>query len=626
MMFLNEAPKAPGLRSPLALALGLALSQLATGSAWSQAQPVANQLVPVVVVATREPQAIDRVLADVSVISREDIERRGASAAVDLIKALPGFQSVRNGGPAATSSLYLRGAESRHVLVLIDGVRVDTQSGSGGATWELMPAAQIDHIEVVRGPASAIYGSDAAAGVIQIFTRSGQGPAHLDLGVGVGSLGFVSKDAQLSGAHEGLRYSVSVATERATGFGARSNVRAGTRAADDDGYESASASTRLGYTFNAQHQVQAALTRHHLNGQYDASTTSAADDRSIHDLNTASLQWVAQWLQAWRSTFALTQSTDRYETRPSPYVTQTEVKNASWINQVQWGAHTLHATLEGREDHLINASVTGPKDTRRDGALGLGYDWHDGPLAMQSFIREDHDSEFGQHVNGSVAGGWDLSPAWRVRTSWGTAFRAPTLFQRFSPNGQANLVPEASRTGELGLQYRQGENQFGITAYNTHFNNLLSYGAAGVCQSTQGCYRNTASAVLKGWELSGGSTWADVRLTGSVNFDGPTNQADGKLLARRARQYARLKAETDVFNWQLAVRLEASAKRFDDAANLNRLPGYAVWGVDAQTRLAPQWTLVLRADNVFDRSYQTALNYGSTPQTAFVGVRWTPGL
>lgn len=621
MSFLNSVPRAPGVRSALAVACGLVLAAPFVAQATD-----ADDVGQVVVTASRAPQPISRVLADVSVITRDEIERRGSASAVDLIAALPGFEISRTGGPASITGVFLRGAESRHLLVLIDGVRVDTQSGAGGATWEALPASQIERIEVVRGPASAVYGSDAMAGVVQIFTRQGQGPARVEVGFGVGTLGLWSSDAQVSGKQGAWDYAVGLASERSSGFDARVNSVAGTRAADSDGHRSASGSARLGYALNERHRVQASVASQHINGEYDATAGSTTEDRSIHDLDAASLNWTAQWLPAWRSTVSAGQSIDRYETRPSSYVTRTEVQNAAWTNEVKLGDHVVRAVLEGRSDRLLNSSVSGGEGTRRDGAFGIGHEWRRDRLAIQSAIREDHDSAFGTRVTGSVAAGWDLDRTWRVRGSWGTGFRAPTLYQRFSPYGQADLLPESSRTSEVGLQYRDGSTRLSLTMFDSHVTNLIQFGAAGVCESEYGCYRNVDAAVLKGVELSGATTWAGVRLSASWNIGSPKNAETDKLLARRARQHGVLRAEKAVSDWLVGVNVKASGHRFDDAANTRPLGGYALWGIDAQTRLAPEWKLVLRADNLFDKDYQTARNYASAPRTVFVGVRWTPGL
>lgn len=617
MFFSNSVRVAPGVRSALAVACGVTLSVAKVAGAAEQAVEA------VVVTANREPQSISKVLADVSVITRDEIERQGGgSNAVDLLRMLPGFEITRTGGPASVSNVFLRGAESRHLLVLIDGVRVDTQSGSGGATWEAIPASQIERIEVVRGAASAIYGSDAIAGVVQIFTRTGQGPARLELGLGVGNLGLVSQDAQVSGSQGAWSYSLGLSAERSSGFNARSNTVPGTRAADDDGYTSSSASARMGYQFNERQKLSVSVLSQHVNGGYDPKTNSKLDDRSLHDLDAVSASWVAQWLDNWRSTATVGQSRDRYETRTSSsYLTRTDVKNASWANQLTFGAHAVRATLEGREDRLDNTDVAQDKDVQRAGALGLGYDWQGRGFAFQSSVREDHHSAFGSHLTGSLAGGYELSKQWRVRASWGTAFRAPTLYQRFSsPYGQADLRPETSRTSELGLHYQAGSTQWGVTVFDSHVNDLITF------DSATSRYGNVSAAVLKGVEITGALSVASVRLSGSVNFDDPKNAQTDKLLPRRAHQHGKLRAETTVAQWTLGAQVLLSGKRLDTASSPKTMGGYAVWGLDAQRQLSPQWKLILRADNLMDKFYQTALNYDSAPRTVFVGLRWTPDL
>jgi len=620
---LSVVRMAPGRIASISRACGLALL---SSAAVAQTQ---GWVEPTVVTATREPQPISRVLTDVSYIGRDDIERQSGGASVaDLLKTLPGFEVVRNGGPASTSSVFLRGFETRHVLVLIDGVRVDTQSASGGATWEAIPLAQIDHIEVVRGPASAVYGSDAVAGVVQIFTRKGQGPVSLDLGVGIGSLGLLSSDGQLAGAVGDWSYSIGLAAERMSGFGARANAVPGTVAADDDGHRSGSASARLAYAFGPRHKLSLSALRQHSNSGYDAKVNSSADDRSVRDLDSAALAWTAQWQDDWRSTLTLGQSRDRYETRPSVYVAQTEAQTATWSHQRQQGAHTWRATLEGRQDRLLNSGLTTSplkgEGTRRDGALGLGYAWQHDAYAMQAAIREDHDSAFGTHVTGSLAGGMALNESWRLRASWGTAFRAPTLYQRYSVYGQARLQPEFARTSELGLQYRHGDTQWGLTAFNSQVRDLIQFDAPGVCADAKNCYRNVGQAQLQGLALSGEATLAGVRLSASASLDAPKNTQKDLMLARRARQHASLRAEAPWAQWTLGMQMLTSGRRYDDAANQTVLGGYTIWGLDAQTSLSPQFKLILRADNLGDKRFQTALNYEAAPRTVFVGVRWTP--
>ncbi|WP_290868970.1 TonB-dependent receptor [Aquabacterium sp.] len=614
---LNSVRSAPGLRSACAVAATLAFSLPVKGVAAEA----------VVVTATRLAQPATQVLADVFTIDRDTIDRQVGGSVSEVLRRVPGIELTQNGGSASTTSIYLRGAEKRHVLVLIDGVPFDSQS-TGGATWEALPLQAVDHIEVLSGPASAAYGSDAVAGVIQIFTRKGEGAPRLAWGVGIGDQGYLSTDLSALGAIGALDYSVAVQTAQSEGFNARTNASATSYAADRDGYRSHSSQLRLGYRLSPGQRLQLGLVSQHLNAGYDASTKSKVDDRSIKDMSSANASWSAQWLPQWQSVLTLGQATDHYETRPSVYQTDTRVQTASLLNRLVLGEHTLHATLERREDHLVNsslvASTTRGKGDRADNGLGLRYGWQHEALTFSSSLRRDQDSEFGDHVTGAVAGGYDLSDAWRVRASWGTAYKAPTLFQRFSEYGNPGLQAEHSRTRELGLQFHEGALQAGLTAYQTRVDNLINYAQPGVCVSTLGCYRNTARAQLKGLEATVATTLVGVRLSGSLDVGSPKDLDTDRQLARRARRHASVRAETDLANWQVGVQGQTYGKRFDSSSGSTVLPGYSVWGLDASRDLSASWKLLARVENVFDKAYQTASTYASSPRAFYLAVRWTP--
>ncbi|MEP6557977.1 MAG: TonB-dependent receptor plug domain-containing protein, partial [Burkholderiales bacterium] len=166
-----------------------------------------------VVTANRTPQPLAEVLADVSVIDNATIERSGARGVADLLGRLPGIEFARNGGPGTATSVFLRGAESRHTLVYVDGVRIDSQA-TGGATWETIPLALVDRIEVLRGSAAAIYGSDAIGGVVQIFTKKGEGVPKPFISIGGGTYRTAQVEAGVSGGTDRIDYAISGAHQR----------------------------------------------------------------------------------------------------------------------------------------------------------------------------------------------------------------------------------------------------------------------------------------------------------------------------------------------------------------------------------------------------------------------------
>lgn len=612
---------------PVRAPIGLRLSLLSTallaigGAAQAQVQAQADrQLAPVVVTATRTAQPLTDVVSDVSVLDREVIERSGASSLADVLSRLPGVELTRNGGPAATTSLYVRGAETRHTLLLIDGVRVDSQS-TGGPAWQALPLEQIERIEVLRGPAAAIYGSDAMGGVVQIFTRQGTGPARPSVAVGVGSQGTRKLDASLSGAQGGVDYALALGSERSTGFNAQPAANP-----DKDGYRRTASSARLGYQLNRDHKLEATWLGTQGNAQYDAFA-STKDDHALQDLSALGVNWTARWSDTHRTRVTLTQGRDRYETTPSAYITDTRLNTYLFHNEWTLGRATLTAALERREDWLTNASTTPIDNRRHQDALALGYGLKQGPHTLQLNLRRDNDSEFGGHTTGSAAYAFALTPQWRLTASAGTAFRAPTLYQRFSIYGLPTLKPESATNLELGAKYASGADSVSVVAYRNRVTNLITYvSGPGTCVngvgSFPGCYGNTGKAQYTGVTLAGGTRVARVGLNASLDLQNPTDEVTGKLLARRAKRIAKVGAETAVQGWNLAADWLLTGERFNNAANTQRLGGYAVVNLAASKDVAPGWSVLARVDNLADKSYQTVTGYATAGRTLYVGLKW----
>lgn len=613
-------PGASRLGAPLS-AIGLAVSCVG-GAAWAQTPAVLSE---VVVTATRTAQPLTDVLADVSLIDRETIERSGAASLADVLALLPGVELTRNGGPASTTSLYLRGAETRHTLLMIDGVRVDSQS-TGGASWQALPLAHIERVEVLRGPAAAIYGSDAVGGVVQVFTRQGEGAPRPSVGVGVGSHGSRTLHASISGGTpvNGLAvdYALSLGRDTSDGFNAQP-----TGNPDKDGHRRTTGSARLGVQIHPAHRLEATWLGTSSDSGYDAFN-STRDDRALQDLGAFGLSWQARWSDTWRTRVAVTRGNDRYETRPSPYLTDTDVTTWLWHNEWRLGRHQFTAALERREDRLNNISTT-PVDTgRSQNALALGYGVTQGAHTLQLHVRHDDDSEFGAHTTGSVGYAHALSPQWRVTASAGTAFRAPTLFQRFSIYGVPTLKAEDGKNMELGLKYAEQGHTFSVVAYRNRVTNLINYvSGPGACVNGvgnfPGCYGNTGKASYTGVTFSGSTRRAGMGLSASLDLQNPRDDTTGLRLARRAKQVAKVGADTRVAGWTLAGDVMVSGDRFNLAGERQRLPGYGVLNLSASRPLSPGWNLLVRLDNVANKQYQTVTGYATAGRTAYVGLTWT---
>lgn len=601
---------------------------LACAAAFPALAQSESTLPETVITATRVPQSLSSVLADVSVIEADEIARSGAVSLADVLVHLPGVEFTRNGGPLGTTSLFLRGANTNHTVVMIDGIRLDTQNGSGGATCQAIPAQQIERIEILRGPAAAVYGSDAIAGVIQVFTKSGQTGMQPSVGLGLGTYGTRTATAGLLGGVDGWRYALSLGRETSDGY----NIQPAANP-DKDGYSRDTASLKLGRDLVEGHRLEGTWVYTDADAGYDSTTNTGSanypkDNRTKQKLNALGLHWDAKWSDVWSSKLGVTRARDHYQTLPEPgatpsYDTQTTLETAMWHHTLKWGSAVWTAGVEGRRDALDNSGTTPQNTKRSQNAVALGYGQKVGAHSWQINARLDDDSEFGDHSTGTLAYGYAWSPLWRLSASMGTGFRAPTLYQRFSPYGSAGLEPEESFNRELGLTYREGAQSFSAVAYHNRVSNLIVFGAAGPCVSTFGCYANTAKARLQGLTLSGTTRWGDALLTASFDLQSPEDAATGNRLARRAQRLLKLGAETTWQGWDWKTDVLLSGDRFDNAANTVRLPGYGLLNVGMSRAIAPQTELLFRVDNLGDKAYETAKGYANPGRTLFVGLKWT---
>ncbi len=606
--------------APLA-ALPLALSVLWPAVA-AHAQNLPLQLRETVVTATRVAQPLMDVVADVTVLDRAAIERSGAVGLADVLARLPGVEMARSGGPASVTGLFVRGADPRFTAVFIDGVRVDSQS-TGGATWNVLPLAQIDRIELVRGPAAAVYGSDAVGGVLQLFTRKGELGFAPSATVGVGSHGLASAQLGLSGGTGTLDYALSLAGERSSGFDAQPGANP-----DKDGYRNRSASARLGWQIDARHRVEATALHSHVDSQFDGYTPDV-NDRSLHDLNTLGLSWNARWSDTYQTRVSTGRSRDRYDNVPFSYLTETEVSSHLFHNEWRLGNLVLTAALERREDVLDNASTTPVISGRHQDALALGYGWASGAHALQLNARHDKDSEFGNKTTGSAAYAYSLAPGWRATASAGTSFRAPTLFQRFSVYGVPHLKPESGRNLEAGLSYTHQSTRYGVVMYRNTVSDLIDYvSGPGPCLNGlgdwAGCYANTASARFSGVTLQAARRVGEFNLSASLDLQNPRNLDTGKRLVRRAKRHASLSADTRSGEWQWGAEWKLAGQRYNDVGNTESLGGYGLVNLFASRPLGNDWSLLLRMDNVGGKDYQTIGGYRTPGRTLYAGLKWAP--
>jgi vitamin B12 transporter len=587
----------------------------------------------VVVTATRQAQRADELLADVTLIDREEIERAGPTTTLaDLVGRQAGVQLTSNGGPGTTSGLLIRGANAEHTLVLVDGLRINSAT-LGSTSLSRIPLAQIDHIEILRGPASALYGSEAIGGVVQIFTKRGDGPAQWFAEASAGSYGTSDTNIGVSGGSNGWKYNFSADRFHTDGFSAIRNRSNSAYNPDKDGFSRDSLAGSFSYSPVKGHEYGLDLFRSDGSNRYDGgfSPTSAARDY----FNDNSVVSYAGWsrnriLPSWTSTIRIGHGTDDSTNRRSSTPNtafRTDQNQMSWQNDVALPVGTALFAVE-RTLQKVETSTAYSTNQRRLNAVLLGWNGGVGDHHLQVNLRRDTNSQFGSKDTGVFAYGYQIAPAWRASVSAGTAFKAPTFNDLYYPNtpfvgaGNPNLRPETSRNREASLHYEEGNHGVGLTYYRNRIKDLIQWE-----ETPPGSFfympQNVAAAELEGWTLAYDGRLSDYALHASLDKLDPRDTATGLQLLRRARTTGNLSASRDFGKWKLTAEIQAVGARYNDVANTQHLGGYALGNLDGAYALSNEWSLFARANNLFDKRYEQVADFATAGANIFAGIRYT---
>ena len=580
----------------------------------------------VVVTATRTPQRADEVIPDTTVITSDEIARAGAGSVADLLRRQRGIEIVRNGGPGASTSVFLRGANSNQVVVLIDGVRIGS-STTGAASWNAMPLPSIDHIEIVYGPLSALYGADAIGGVVQIFTRKSEGTPAFSASAGAGSYTTRQYDAGVHGATGGdhsVSYALSAAREDADGF---SSTRPGSSSynKDDDGYARNSVNGRVAVQLAPGHEAGAQFLKSRLHAQYD-SGASSYDTHNEQDIDSYALFLNGRILPNWRSSLQAARSNDRLGSFTSTAASgasqiDTRQNEYTWQNTIDLNGGTLQVLLGHRKEEVLSSSSAALNRSRITTSVAAAYDLRRGSHLLDLSLRRDR-SVYGGKTTGAAGYGYEFSKDLRATASVGTSFRAPTYNELYYPcYGLPSNKPEQGRNLEAGLRYRIAGAELQANYYRNRLTDMLV--TVNPCPSRTGsCAYNVNHALLEGLSMSAGTRAYGIDLRASADLQDPRDETTGKQLARRSRRHTSLSAGYTVDRFDLGAGLQASSSRFDDAANANRLGGYGLLNLYTTWRFTPDWSLLLRLDNVLDKRYELARYYGTTERSWFAALRY----
>lgn len=588
----------------------------------------ADYLDPVVVTATRQPVRESQLLSDVTVVERADLEVAGQSTLAEVLSRQPGVQLSVNGSNGATTSLFMRGSNSNQVLVLIDGIRTGSAT-TGSAAWSRIPVSQIDRIEILRGAASSLYGADAIGGVIQIFTRNGQGPFKLFGEIGGGSYSTFMGNAGFSGSSEGWSYALNVASEYTRGFNSISNPRNSSYNADADGFRQNSVSGKLAYEFVKGHEFGANILHSDGENKYDSGftrATAARDYRSDQSVASYNAYLRDTFTPYWTSTLRAGQSVDdsrQLEDGRKTSLFKTTQNQYVWQNDFTTGIGNFLVALERLEQNVDGTTAYAVSERTVNSALA-GWTGKYEAHHLQANVRIDDNSQFGDKTTGSVAYGYQFTRNWRANVGYGTAFKAPTFNELYFPGfGNPALKPETSHTTEAAVHFETGLHHVSLTAYRNDVDDMIvTVGPVG----PNFIFRpeNVGKAQIKGATLVYDGRIESFTLMANYDYLDPRNEDTGKLLPRRAKQYGTVAVGQQLSPFEWRAEMQASDYRYDDVANTRKLGGYAIFNLYGAYQLGSGWSVFARINNLFDRDYETAADYATTGLNAFVGLRYTP--
>ncbi len=583
---------------------------------------LSENLPEMVVTATRAGSEAKNTLSSAATIyNREDIDRLQVRTLPELLRGTAGVDVTQNGGYGKSSSVFMRGTNSDHVLVLIDGIKMGSVT-LGTSAFENIPMESIERVEIIRGSQSSLYGSEAIGGVIQIFTRKGgdSETPKITLDAGGGSYYTHRTAGTASGKYKNAWYSVGASHLGSDGFSARTLPYD----QDKDGYQNTAVNARAGYKFDNNVDVEATFMRAQGTNQFDGFNMKSENNNEFVN-QVISLAGNVDVVKNWRSTLRLGQTND--ESRnflPNGAFSslfESMRWNASWLNQFSISDnHQIVAGSDYRFDEVNSTSGYQQKSRYDVGVFGELHSRFFDNHFVNASVRWDQNQAFGDYVTGSVGWRFNWQHGISVLANFGNAFKSPTFNQLYFPNaGNPNLSPEESKSYEAGLVGDHDWGQWELRAYHIDVDNLINW----VPDATGNWLpQNVDKAQIEGIEAEIGTEIHGFRPKLTMNLLNPENKQNGNRLPSRADKTLAFDLSKSFANVDLGAAVMAQGNRFADAANKTSVDGFVTVDLRSAYHFNKNWMLSAKLNNLLDKNYQTVNTYNMSDRNFFISIHY----
>ena len=604
-----------------------------------------KQLEEIFVTANRMGEPLANVTSDVDVLDKNDLNKLGNVNLTQALGRLPGVQSIGYGN----HSVHMRGAESRMTSLYLEGIRIESQDGvrlGGGVPWEMLPLEMVDRMEVVKGPTSTMYGSDAMGGVVQLFGKKASADDRPTLTQAFGTYGIKKTTGLLSGKRDTVDYSVLLSTNSSDGYDTRPDL---THTPSKEASNNHVAMLKLGYDFNPVHRLEAVSFKSKQFNQWAPSYTDNIDITKHNTITANGLQWMAGWSDNQVSKFKVNQSILGADSDAAnvgndlAWNYKTTTQNFSIDHEAVTSAGHFSGIFEFKKDqfkaaandysgYLANTAV----DTSRNMyAAVIGYKIQYHLHTVNTSMRADDYLGYASHSSYSFAYVYDIMPAWKLSANQSTGFRVPTLEMLNGYYGNSGLVAETNLSKEIALQFANGHSSARLSLYQNEISHLLTSATSRTdCTAAQFCYYNlTGNVKIQGAGLSGKTEFQGFNLQSHLDLLNPVNQTTGKQLSLRSKQNFRFAVDKPIESTRIGLEYQFIGKRFDDASNTLELPKVGLFNVWTQTSISNEWQWINRIDNLMNKSYQqygctsggvNTCRYAMPGTTFFTAIQWQP--